>query len=85
MNGDPKVHVASPEASATGAVSAYGLDDVLRYRDLLGGLIPIANCSGWRSREETHEALEQLVERALGGAAAAPADPGRTIDPGRDR
>ena len=85
MNSNPKTHLPHPEACATGAVSAYGLEAVLRYRDLLGELIPIANCSGWRSKEETHEALQHLVERALGGTATRLPGPGANPDRGRDR
>jgi hypothetical protein len=42
--------------------------DLLRsYHDLLDELIPIANGSNSRSREETRDALNALVDRVLWG------------------
>jgi hypothetical protein len=75
--------------TSVGNASAY-LDIYDRYHSLLDELVPIANCSGWRTREETHDALQRLVDRVLAprtqrSTELTPADSTREPDQGRDR
>jgi hypothetical protein len=56
--------VRQPEREA--AAPPTPASDLLRsYHDLLGELIPIANGSCSRSKEETRDALNALVDRVL--------------------
>jgi hypothetical protein len=69
---------------SVGNTSAY-LDLHHRYHDLVAELVPIANCSSWRTQEETCTALKNLVDRVLPPQQGKPTEPERDDDHGLDR